>query len=182
MNIEVDGLVLEVESSIELHKYDDWPAYRKGIHKLQGTKGLDVVGTSGTQVVLGEVKNFRGHRIENKAKLQKGRLYVQVAEKLRDTVAGLLAIARGGSQMAPTSQSILEGLLAEQDRRAVVFLYVDEDSSTAGNRFQKNRRKQELDVHLKALKRSTSWFPARKIVFDRGSIPQALGIVAVWDA
>lgn len=107
---------------------------------------------------------------------------MQVAEKLRDTLAGLLAIARGGSQTAPTSQSILEGLLTEQDRPVVVFLYLDEDISTAGNQFQKNRRKQELDVHLKALKRSTSWFPARKMVFDRGSIPQALGIVAVWDA
>ena len=181
MSIEVDGLILHLENGVALHKYDDWPVYRDGIQKLRETKGLDIVGIHENQVFLGEVKNFRGHRVENKKKLQHGTLYVQTAQKLRDTLAGLVAISRGGSQSAAISRSIVDGMLSRKRHRVVVFLYVDEDDSSSRTEFQRRRRQQNLDVHLKKLKNQTSWFPASKVVLDRNNIPVGLPITRVVD-
>lgn len=181
MSIEIDGLLFEQTVDTSWHKYDDWSAYRQGIHKLKGTKGLDLIGLAGNQLLLGEAKNFRGHRIENKRKLRRGTLYLQTAHKLRDTLAGLVAISRGNSQVAPISREALDRLLSGDRERVVVFLYLDEDPSTSPNKFHRSRRKQQLDIHLKSLKSHTTWFPARKIVIDRNNIPAGLGIAAVSD-
>jgi hypothetical protein len=182
VSIEVDGLLFQITSDTTWHKYDDWSVYRKGIHKLKGTKGLDLIGISGHQLLLGEAKNFRGHRIQNKKKIGQGTLYVQTAHKLKDTLAGLVAISRGNSHARPVSRKALDQLLSGDGKRVIVFLYVDEDAPTSQSTFHRQRRKQQLDVHLKGLKNATTWFPARKFVFDRNSIPAGLGIAAVRDA
>lgn len=178
--MEVDSLLLKTVEDAEFYKYDDWPAYREGIHKLQQTKGLDLIGWFGESVLLGEIKNFRGHRIENKKKLQHGTLFEETALKLRDTLAGLVAISRSGTDHAEVAKRMNKDLLlGNRQRRVVVFLYVDEDDSNPRDEYRSNRRKQRLNVYMNALKRATSWFPAKKLVFDRGSLPDSVGIVEV---
>ncbi|HEY2343094.1 MAG TPA: hypothetical protein VGH90_08710, partial [Chthoniobacteraceae bacterium] len=83
-------------------KYDDSVFYRKEAAALQGSidaipqsaKAVDVIGLhDGMGLFLLEAKDFRGHRIANKPRMQ-GEVAVEVAVKARDTVAALVGAAR----------------------------------------------------------------------------------------
>ena len=71
-------------------KYDEHPDYRERIERLDGTKAVDFVAVHrDSQLFLIEVKDFRGHRIENQPRLREGELAIEVGQKVRDTVAGI---------------------------------------------------------------------------------------------
>jgi hypothetical protein len=77
----------DVESCV---KWDDHRAHQKGIGKLQGTDAVDfVVLPTAEPPTFIEVKDYRGFRIANKPKLATGALAQAVANKVRDTIAGL---------------------------------------------------------------------------------------------
>ena len=62
---------------------------------LAGSKGTDFVGLHPDYgLLLLEVKDFRGHRIENRQRLRSGELAIEVACKARDTIAALVGAAR----------------------------------------------------------------------------------------
>lgn len=70
-------------------KWDDHRGHQMGVGKLQG-KAVDfvVVPTVGPSTFI-EVKDYRGFRIANKPKRTTGALAQAVADKVRDTLAGL---------------------------------------------------------------------------------------------
>ena len=41
-----------------------------------------------------EVKDFRGYRIQNKRRLSEGELAIEVAQKVRDSIAGIIGAYR----------------------------------------------------------------------------------------
>jgi len=102
-------------------KYDDTGFYRNGPERLKGeleersknefkkvpqsTRAVDVVGLHKTDgLLLLEAKDFRGHRIENKKRLDDGQVCLEVSLKARDTVAGLIGAARHAMSEFPSSQ------------------------------------------------------------------------------
>lgn len=84
-------------------KYDDSNFYRNRASKLQGdvdgipvsAKAVDVVAMHHANgLLLLEAKDFRGHRIPNKCRINNKEVAVEVAAKVRDTVAALIGAAR----------------------------------------------------------------------------------------
>jgi hypothetical protein len=175
-------LVLDFDDTVHVTKYDDWPGYRNGIGKLSGTKAVDLLVRGNELVCLGEVKNFCGHRIENRQKITSGQLFQQAAYKVRDTLAGLLAMTRSGGDVASEAYLAVSHIAESPEyTRMVVFLFVDEDRH-ADNDYRANRARSRLDVYTKYLKRELSWLKCRIIAFDRFTIPPGIGIVDVNDA
>jgi hypothetical protein len=72
----------------QISKYDDWAHYREHFIKVcEGTKAMDIVALEpGACCWLLEVKDYREHRRTKTIDLAD-----EVSEKVRDTVAGLVA-------------------------------------------------------------------------------------------
>lgn len=78
-----------------VEKYDDSAVFRDGIGKLPGSKAVDIVGVHERHLYLIEVKDFRGHAIENKDRQQED-LAIEIGSKVRDTISGLIGAHRRG--------------------------------------------------------------------------------------
>lgn len=79
-------------------KYDEHPDYRERIRNLPETKAVDFAAIGpGNALFLIEVKDFRGHRIENRHRLRDDDLAIEVAQKVRDTIAGIIAAHHRGN-------------------------------------------------------------------------------------
>jgi hypothetical protein len=92
-------LRLEFAGGWMVEKYDDHVDYRDKIGRLQDTKAVDFVGVYQQEGFMIEVKDFRGHRIENKDRFG-GPLEDEVAMKVRDTVAGIVGAIRTSANAA----------------------------------------------------------------------------------
>ncbi len=79
-------------------KYDEHRDYREKIGRLPDTKGMDFATVLDRSLLLFiEVKDFRGHRIQNRERVQDGEPAVEVAQKVRDTIAGIVAANHRGT-------------------------------------------------------------------------------------
>src|SRR5690554_4434345 len=80
-------LAFTFADGVEPSQYDEWAFYRNQFNAVcGGTKAVDFVCLDGDQLWLIEVKDYRRHR---RTKLVD--LGDEVAAKVRDTLAGLLA-------------------------------------------------------------------------------------------
>jgi len=114
-------------------KYDDSDFHQKEATKLQGviddiphsTKAVDLVGLHEVSgLLLLEAKDFRGHRIANKLRVR-GEVSVEVAVKVRDTVAALVGAARKPVSKFPSGE-LAAGL--EPGRDVIVVLWLEDDT------------------------------------------------------
>ena len=114
-------------------KYDDTDFHQKEATKLQGmidgvphsTKAVDVVGLHNISgLLLLEAKDFRGHRIANKPRIEH-EVSVEVAVKARDTLAALVGAARKPVTEFPSIQ--LATALGQGNDVAVV-LWLEDDT------------------------------------------------------
>lgn len=118
-------------------KYDDHAAYRKGIAKLDRTTAVDFVGVYQQRLYLIEVKDIRGHRIENKYR----DFAIEVAHKVRDSIAGLCGATRRESELPGEIASSLERLPSPMlPIRIVLWLEEDPPRPVAGRRGAKDLR------------------------------------------
>lgn len=71
-------------------RWDAHPAFLHGLQSVQGTKAVDfaVLTPDGT-VALVELKDFRDHETENRGRITGGELAQEVADKVRDSLAGM---------------------------------------------------------------------------------------------
>lgn len=114
-------------------KYDDTDFHQKEATKLQGmidgvphsTKAVDVVGLHDVSgLLLLEAKDFRGHRIANKPRIE-SEVSVEVAVKARDTLAALVGAARKPVTEFPSGD--LAAAL-EQGKDVAVVLWLEDDT------------------------------------------------------
>jgi hypothetical protein len=85
------GLELRFPAASRVLRWDADAAYRDGLRRRAGTKAVDFcVVTPSDEPVLLEVSDLRGHRIENKRHVGSGGLALEMAQKVRDTIAGLV--------------------------------------------------------------------------------------------
>ena len=92
---EEQNLRFEFGKQWHVLKLDAHADYRERIAKLDGTKSVDFLGTFHERTLYFiEVKDFRGHRIENKDSLQAGLLAEEVGQKVRDSLACVISAHR----------------------------------------------------------------------------------------
>jgi len=108
-----------------MHKWDELAAYRDGVHKLQSTSAVDFIGVHGSDPYFIEVKNFCDYRIDNKQRLTSGELAAEVADDVRDTIAGLVWVMERGSS-TPELAKLLRQIFAVRSKCKVV-LWLEED-------------------------------------------------------
>jgi hypothetical protein len=153
-------------------KYDDSTFYRQGPERLKGdldersgsetksfpqsTRAVDVVGLhADVGLLLLEAKDFRGHRIENKHRMS-GQVSLEVALKVRDTLAGLLGAASKAESEFP-SAFLVSALKPNQPLTVVLWL---EDDTLSDEK----KAKATLNQLNSLLKEKLAWLNVRTLV------------------
>jgi hypothetical protein len=140
-------------------KYGDTDFYRSKVEKhLPQTKAVDVLGVRPKQgLLLLEAKDFRGYRIANKKRLGNGELAIEVAAKVKDTVAGVLGGFRGREK---GFESVGKHVVSTE--KLIVVLWLEDDTSQ--NLFEWKTR---LDTINQKIKECLAWLgPIRTYVLS----------------
>jgi hypothetical protein len=139
-------------------KYDDSDFHQKEAAKLQGmidgtphsTKAVDVVGLHNVSgLLLLEAKDFRGHRIANKQRINQ-EVSIEVAVKARDTLAALVGAARKPVTEFPSIQ-LAAALNKGNDVAVVLWLEDDTFSDERRTKVKLVTLNQKLKVLLTSL-------------------------------
>jgi len=146
-------LWFEFGSAWDVRKWDGERAYREGIEKLSGSKALDFVGKLDRSLFLIEVKDFRDYRIENKKRLMHGELAIEVAQKVRDTLAGIVGVSGEGRTDCANWKPFLDAAVS-QTVRVVLWLEHDPPSGKPKGTVDQmnNTLKQHLERNLRWLR------------------------------
>ncbi len=135
-------------------KWDDSPAYRAGVHRLQKTLAVDIVAdVEGVGGVYLEVKDFRAARGENEKRKSED-LALEVAQKVRDTLAGMTWACHRG--LGEAGHERLVGALTSQT--PLVVLWLEEDRADIGGA---TALATQIKAHLKP------WLKANVQVMSR---------------
>jgi len=120
--LTVDNFTFEFPDTWSVVKYDDCKFYRKQFGQLQDVKGVDVL-TIGNELFIIEAKDFRNFRIQNKGRIANQELALEIAKKIRDTVAALYGAHRHGNpDLAPYCH-----YLFKQSRRPIKVIFLLEE-------------------------------------------------------
>lgn len=147
-------------------KYDDHADYRDRIGRLERTRAVDFVGFCAQEdeaLYWIEVKDFRGYRIQNKRRMSDGELATEVAEKVRDSVAGVLGAYRTAGEWRPW-QPFVRGLW----RRGCpirVILWLEEDPMPG----PQARRRNAAQVRARLLKDRLRWLTTKVLVISQAT-------------
>lgn len=92
---EESRLKFKFSDSWRILKLDDSSFYRKKFSsQIQEFKAIDFVGIHHQVLYLIEAKNFKRYRIENKKRIETGELIIEIAQKVRDSIACIIAATR----------------------------------------------------------------------------------------
>ena len=125
---------------------------------MTGTKACDFLGLwNNSAAYLIEVKDFRGFRIQNKPRLGKGELALEVAQKVRDTLAGIVAGCRRGDGNYAWSE--LRACLTSSQEEVFVVLCLEDDGS---------QDKAKLGVQAELIRQKLAWLrPKVRVVSQK---------------
>ena len=142
-------------------KLDESNAYRTGIEKrIQGTKAVDFVGVFNAQeLYLIEVKDFRGHHIENRERLLKGELPVEVAQKVRDSLACIVGAFHNSSDLEEWKPYMQK--LCNPNSEIKVVVWLEEDLPPSHPSL---RRKSMDSTRASVFKQKLAWLTKRVLV------------------
>ena len=93
-NIHEGSLIFSFSDVCDVLKYDNWSFYRERFQRIQNTKAVDILCVTNEAAWLIEIKDYGNHD-RNKS----GRIEDEVAQKVRDTLAGLAAADANGNNM-----------------------------------------------------------------------------------
>lgn len=165
MKVSEGHLEFDFASSWSVIKYDEAPQHVERMQVIE-SQAIDFCGSQQATVLLLEVKDFRGHKIENKEKLN-GPLARTVAQKMRDSVCGII-----GQQRVQTPAicqpwtNCAKRMIASSDVLAVLFLQTDRNPP--------DKRKALLSTELKLLKQAMRWSGMRVLVVDLDTYSSAI--------
>lgn len=154
-----------------VEQWDAHAAYHGGLRRFEGTRAVDFVGVMHGEVYLIEVKSFRQHRIENKPRLASGALAEEVADKVRDTLAGVV----WAEDRAREHRHFLQGVLRPifiTDRHPRVVLWLEEDLPP---------RPADRSALASIIKTRLRWLTRRVMVVDRTIPLDGITVVGVPD-
>jgi hypothetical protein len=145
-----------------LTKFDETKAFQNAQEAIPGTKGIDFVGIKENQsLVLFEIKNFRGYRIQNKPRIEAGEdpLWLKVAQKMRDSIAVTVGAARQSTNNLEDWKTYME-FLKNENKIIHFVLWLEEDLPPQSFKAKKKWEKQETFLRRR-LKESLRWLSAR---------------------
>lgn len=146
--VKEGALRLEIDSDRML-KWDDHAAFKQGLKPRQGTKAVDICADiDGTGPVFIELKDFRASAIENKDRLKTGELAREVAEKVRDTLAGLVWAC--GRALGESFHERLTRRYLETSKPHVILWLEEDVSDIAGASALQDLIRKELKPHIEA--------------------------------
>jgi hypothetical protein len=167
-----EHLRFQFDDTWHVIKYDDHRDYRERIEHLDETKALDFVAVQADSLLyLIEVKDFRGHRIENQERLREGLLAIEVGHKVRDTIAGIVAAHHRGNE-DDWARVVRRMGCRETPVRFLLWLELDLPPGPRG------RRQNRASVLIDALRRKLDWLTPRILVvsLSTGNPPDGLTV------
>jgi hypothetical protein len=150
--VVVEGALRLTIDSRRVLKWDESHAFAAGLARRAGTKAVDVCAVvDGVGPVYLELKDFRASAIENADRTRSGALAQEVAEKVRDTLAGLVwACGRG---IGEDYHEALTGsfLRPSEHGKPTVILWLEEDvADPAGASVLQDAIRAQLRPHITA--------------------------------
>lgn len=163
-------LQFEFGATWRIVKYDEHAQHVERLQTIE-SQAIDFLAARTGTVLLLEVKDFRGRRIENKGKLG-GALAITVAQKMRDSVSGIVGQRRLDAPTATQPWADCgKAMIGSGDVLAVLFLQTD--------RHPAERRKVLLSTQLKLLKQRMQWSGMRVLVVDLDTYNTAIADLTV---
>lgn len=159
MIIREDYLEFDFDESWKVFRFDEHPYYRKQMEKVDETKAIDFLGIFDDQLFLIEVKDFRGHRIETRERLLTGELCIEIAQKVRDSLACIIGAHRNSNEIEhwrPYAEILCN---PEKSIKVVVWLETD---SPPSNLHQRQRFRNSVSTNT--FKRKLKWLTSRVLV------------------
>jgi hypothetical protein len=146
-----------------LLKYDESKDYKNLCEAIEDTKAVDFIGILNREVLsLIEVKNFRGYRIENIPRSSE--LDLEIAQKVRDTLAGIVGGARNSTHHKEIWKNYLQ-FLKDENRTLHIVLWLEEDTPPRLSPEKSKRQAIAKGGTINArLKKRLSWLNAKVIV------------------
>ena len=142
-----------------LMQYDVETDYKKMKDVVQETKAVDFIGIlEGEILSFIEVKNFRGHRIENKPRLggTDDPLELEVAQKVRDTIAGIIGAARNSTHLQE-NWTKYSNFLLHQKKIIHVILWLEEDNILVPTIMRTKRERARGGTLIQRLRQNMNW-------------------------
>ncbi len=158
MDFDEGNLHFSFDDTWQVIKYDDTELYREGVGRLQGTKAIDFLGLRENDLFLIEAKDFRGYRIENQKRVFSGDLAIEIGQKVRDTVAGLL----GAYRNSDPSVNINEYFHALCNSEIKVVIWLEQDIPS----YLPKREKVKKSVEGNVFKQKTNWLTSKVFVLN----------------
>jgi hypothetical protein len=153
-------------------KYDDHKDYRERIGRLPDTKAVDFAAIHDVVFLFFiEVKDFRGYRIQNRHRILDGELAVEVAQKVRDSVAGIVAAHHRGSTKVWDE---FIACLTSSENPVRVLLWLEDDLPPG----PRGRRPNQASVLIDRLKQHLRWLTTRVMVagLTVGAAPEGMTV------
>lgn len=143
-------------------KLDEHRHYRERLDKVTGTKAVDFIAIfDQKELYLIEVKDFRRDRIANKERLSSGALAIELAQKVRDSLACIISANHTSSR--PEEWRLYAKLLCNAKRRIKVVLWLEHDLPP----HPPARKKMLQSVRPNVFRRKLTWLTNRVFVFSR---------------
>lgn len=158
MDFDEGSLRFSFDSSWQVVKYDDTPLYRDGVGVIPFTKAVDFIGLRKGTLFLVEVKDFREHRIENERRLTEGELAVEIAQKIRDSIAGLVGAHRTAANPEAVAPFVRVFVKADSEIKVVIWLEHDLPE------YPSKREKVKMSVEGNAFKKKLRWLTPKVFV------------------
>lgn len=163
-----EKLAFSFDKGWHLVRWDKESAFSEGVGVVQGCPALDFCGVRERAVYLIEVKDFRGHRAENKhrlAEISSDSLADELGRKVCATVAGLVGAHRTQHHDEERWKPFAEALLSRRAEVRVI-LWLEEDvprgpdhRMTFSDRLKKKLRWLTPKVLVASLPKPATWPP-----------------------
>lgn len=154
-------LAFEFGSRWQVIKLDDHPDYRQRLEKQVGAKAVDFLAIlDKKELYLIEVKDFRRDRIPTKERLLRGELAIELAQKVRDSLACIIGAYRTSSR--PEEWQPYATLLCNPKRRIKVVLWLEYDLPA----HLPSRKKVMFSARANAFKRRMTWLTPQLFVLN----------------
>jgi hypothetical protein len=140
-------------------KWDDSPAYKKGVGVVQQSCAVDYVATRGTELYLIEAKAYSDAKAEIEQKGKTAELADWIGQKVRDTVSGLVGAARMGEI---EDIKACAKILLNSKQNVHVLVWILEPKCRPGE--PQSKRDMRTDTRRKQIISKLLWLTPRQCV------------------
>ncbi|MEZ5672967.1 MAG: hypothetical protein R3E08_11560 [Thiotrichaceae bacterium] len=159
LNFEESRLKFNFADTWQIFQLDSSNFYRKRLSaQVEETKAVDFVGIHQQVLYFVEVKNFKGHRIENKGRLEKSELSTESAQKVRDSIACIIAANRSSET---EKWQDYKKLLCNPETMLKVIIWLEQDLP------KYRRQKARNSTEIKRFKEKLSWLTSQVFVVNQ---------------